>query len=142
MKLIKGLIDYSTADVMVLKLCTANAEITGNGLVMGAGNALAMKNAYPTTPRVFASLINYRREYGIVCDEINGHWVGAFQTKYHWKGNSPLSLIATSTECLMEIAHEFNEIHLPFPGINHGKADKYEVLDIIYQLPDNVCVYF
>ncbi len=143
MILIKSLVDYRVREENVLKLCTTNATLNSQGhLVMGAGNALSMANEYPAIPKIFAELIQGRLEYGLICTEVGGQLLGGFQTKIDWRLPSTLEIIQHSTDCLMEIVDYVEIIQLPFPGINHGGADKYQVLDIIHHLPDNVHVYF
>lgn len=135
-----GYIDYEAVGEDRLLLATTNNVTTPYGLVMGAGSALAMKEEWPTIPLQFAPYVT--QEYGIIIEEVEGGFLGAFQTKYHWKRKSVYYLIEYSTEKLLEYVDYFDEIHLPFPGIANGGLDEYKVLDIIHVLPDNVIVYY
>lgn len=141
MLIISEHIDYRTVPNDSLVLCTTNAVITRNGLVMGAGNALSMKTAHPSIPKRFAALIE-DDPYGVIIDEEKGGFLGGFQTKHHWKSYSTIELLKFSTDKLLEIADQFETIHLPYPCVNNGNLDKYEVLDVIHILPDNVLVYY
>jgi len=141
MKLVDGLIDYTKAEDNHLLLATTNNVVGKSGLVMGRGNALSMKQAHPKIPNVFGEIINHNKYYGLVIEEVGNYFLGAFQTKEHWRSDSTLDLIKYSTEKLMSVSHCFEAIHLPMPGVNNGKLDKYIVLEQIYILPDNVFVY-
>jgi len=69
--------------------------------------------------------------------------IGAFQTKYHFKHKSELSLIEFSISMLDVYARDNPDklIGLTFPGINYGKLSEEDVLPFLETLPDNVRIY-
>lgn len=139
MKLVNGYISYSYVSENSLLLATTNNVCGRNGLVMGAGNAKAMKTSWPNAPKEFGDLC--KGDYGLVIIEQGNGFIGAFQTKRHWRRKSSYDLIEYSVRKLMEVCDDFEIIRLPYPGINHGGLDKMKVLDIIHVLPDNVIVH-
>lgn len=137
------LLDYSTPwSLPDVYFFTANSVVGKNGLIMGAGNALAVKKAYSKLPFDIAPKI--RHKFGVIFQQLRLHqFVGAFQTKYHWRDSSPIELVEYSTKKLIDIAINRSNItfHLPFPAINNGGLDYNEVLKIVDKLPDNVILY-
>lgn len=132
-------IDYRQIHDNELLFATTNNVVGRSGLVMGAGNAKAMKDCWPTIANEFAPLC--QGDYGIAIIEKNNGFLGAFQTKRHWRSPSSYALVENSVSKLLDICDEFATIHLPYPGIGNGGLDKNKVLDIIHVLPDNVNVY-
>ena len=132
-------------------LVTTNGVITRNGLVMGAGIALEAKVLEPLLPQVLADKAllkaNYSRGYmGIIKYGVlfNPMWnIGAFQSKYHFKHDSPLELIQYSAEQLNEIANEFSDFvfNVNFPGVGLGKLRPSDVKPVMETLPNNVNVW-
>lgn len=132
-------------------LVTTNGVITRNGMVMGAGIALEAKRLEPLLPQVLADKAllkaNYSRGYmGIIKYGVlfNPMWnIGAFQTKYHFKHDSPLELIQYSAEQLNEIANEFSDFvfNVNFPGVGLGKLRPSDVKPVMETLPTNVNIW-
>lgn len=116
-------------------------------LVMGAGSAREARERYPNLPHALGRLIALKGEhlgvYGVIIPPPVGvdPLVGAFQTKVHWKKPSELSVIEYSTFMLFGVAKKYRRVALPFPGINHGKLTRDEVLPLLSDLPDNVIIY-
>lgn len=139
-------------------IATGNACVKSNmDLVMGAGAAKQLQLLYREAPKVFGDMIanactpfdsddniylgrRYRR-YGMMWYEEKQ--CGLFQTKYHWRMPSPISLVEYSTECLREVAEDNPDIifNLNYPAIGHGGLGIKEVTPIIAALPDNVHVW-
>lgn len=132
-------------------LVTTNGVITRNGIVMGAGIALEAKRLEPLLPQVLADKAllkaNYSRGYmGIIKYGIlfNPMWnIGAFQSKYHFKHDSPLELIQHSAEELKQIATENGHFvfNVNFPGVGLGKLRPSDVKPVMKTLPNNVNVW-
>lgn len=128
-------------------LCiTTNSTLMSNGeLVMGAGIALQAKQRFPELPRQLGEIIRKTRPfYGLVYLPIEGgRYLGAFQTKTHWRSPSTTDLIRRSTKMLAELAeaNPYWRIDLNFPGIGRGGLPRSVVLPIIQALPDNVHVW-
>ncbi len=149
MKIINELLDYSkTHNEENITIFTANGVLDkSESLIMGGGNALAARLAFPQAPKLIGQELkdNYTPDKGVytfgvlTLDGIP--W--AFQSKLHWKDNSPLSIIEMSAKMLDMYAKAEKNItfHLPFPGISLGGLKREVVLPLIQNLPDNVLVY-
>lgn len=130
-----------------LILATTNSPLDQNGhLVMGKGSALEMKQQFPDAPHRFGDAIGgYGPRYGCFMCALNppdgSFWIGAFQTKQHWRDKAELELIAKGSDILRFMASEFNRIAMPFPGIGYGGLKRADVLPLLESLPNNVWVY-
>lgn len=130
-----------------LFLITTNSEIKSNGrLVMGRGLAKQALDRFPDIDRLFGNQLlhlNERWRYHILINELEGHQVGAFQVKYHFKAKADLNLIVESTgELVKAIAwHSFKRVDLNFPGIGNGGLSREEVLPVVSLLPDVVHIW-
>ena len=147
MKLINSLLDYEKAYSLTDVLCfTANNVISYGKLVMGGGNALACKKAFPTVDKAFAiKLENYHNtNYLTSMISINGTKIMAIQTKEHYAKPSPLSLVKASINNLEQIARYYPDMvfHLPMPAVGLGGLTLNEVMPIVECLPNNVWVYY
>lgn len=124
---------------------TANSTINKQGhLVMGAGNALACKKAYPYLAAEFGKLIEDQSRFHL-CEVVVGFGtVMAFQTKVHWKKSTPLDLLEESIKALSCTANLQPEVtfHLPCPAVNYGGMSISKVKPMLETLPDNVVVYY
>lgn len=123
---------------------TANSTLTHNGeLVMVADSALDFKKAYPNTPKGFGRRIMHLTQFNALFTLQDEGVIGALQTKYHWKEESPLELVETSLEILKGAAHKNPDytFHLPFPGIGKDGLSIEQVMPLVEKLPDNVRVY-
>lgn len=134
--------DFDQLDYVCI---TTNAVSKANGnLVMGAGVALDADKHNPKLKVEFGRQLRERglfnKFYGLLLAEEK---YIAFQTKYHWKNDSPLELVARSTDMLRRLALRYPDrtFGLPFPGVNNGKLNPKDVYPILKQLPDNVTVY-
>lgn len=113
-------------------------------LCMGAGNAKQAKMLIPSLPFDFGQKILEKNlnlaYYGLLLAQ--DKYI-AFQTKIHWKDESPLWVIQSSCEMLKRLALKYPErtFGLPFPGINNGKRTKEEVFPLLENLPSNVYIY-
>ena len=67
----------------------------------------------------------------------------AFQTKRHYRDNSPIDLVSKSMNRLKFLATVFEDsiFGLPFPAINNGGLNREDVLPMLFSLPDNVLVF-
>lgn len=131
-----------------LILVTTNSTLKSNGeLVMGAGAAMQAAQRFPELPRVFGRRIRqdfFGQDYGIMCGlctKTDHTWIGAFQTKRHWRDPASLDLIRYSAERLAAAAGKFSRIALNFPGIGHGQLQVADVLPILEELPENIVIY-
>lgn len=141
MELKKGnLFKDSDADIL---LFTSNGVVKRTGeLVMGAGAARAAALADPDLPKLLGSAIlrGHRAlrpgiyEYGLVIVESRGF--GAFQTKYHYREPSPLSLVALSARMLAReaTANPGTTYAVNFPGVGLGGLNRNDVLSLIQPL--------
>lgn len=132
-----------------LFLVTTNSFIKKNKeLTMGRGIAKEMAEFDDQTPIYFGREIldygHHMRVYGLFVPSL---WPirkeGAFQTKIHWHDRAEAEIISVSTKMLNQWAftHPDKRIDLNFPGIGYGGLDRFEVLPIIQQLPDNVHIW-
>ena len=134
-------------------LFTANKVVTKNGLVMGRGNALAARTAYPKLPEVLGYLmsnpiLDLENTSMLFIDAPNVDTdsygvIGAFFTKNHYKEPSSLDMVIANILDLKKTAEE-NEsytFHLPYPGCGLGGLTVEQLDPYMNQLPDNVIVY-
>lgn len=141
---------YDNADLF---LFTSNGEITKSGcLVMGAGNAKQVKNRFPGIDRLigehiiqsYSAIKKNLYSYNLL---ISPNWprakIGAFQTKLSWKDPSPIELIEKSLEKLniFALSHSDKNIHMPAPGIGHGKLSYDQMIELTNILPNNVHIW-
>ncbi|QFR59881.1 hypothetical protein VOWphi5012_098 [Vibrio phage phi50-12] len=143
-KYIKGLVDYSKLEPFNAYLFTGNSTIKSNGeLVMGAGNAKAMKDCVPAIPKLMGKEIEHLSEYGLKTLVDSDVMVGAFQTKKHWKDNSTIELVELSVLCLRVKAEANPEytFHLPMPAVGFGGLTVNQVKPLTNTLPSNVFIY-
>lgn len=123
---------------------TANNVVKGNGeLVMGAGNALAVKKAIPNAPKVFGGMVKAEPDKRIHLAKYGDGILGSFQTKENWRNPTPLNVLIESIDALKELATKETawEFHLPCPAVSNGGMDIKQVLKLIEVLPDNVIIY-
>ena len=152
MKLKYGELFDSTDDVL---LVTANSYITKDGrLVMGRGAALEMKTKFPgfdskAGKRILESC-GHLGKYGVELFTYNYKYeltlLGIFQVKYNFKDKADLELIKYSTDKLISIIPEledlgYEKISMNFPAIKNGRLNFEDVLPIVSILPDNVTLY-
>jgi hypothetical protein len=126
-----------------LLLAAGNGVVKRDGsLVMGAGSARALAEAYPQAPRVLGEMA--RREgrleeggwylYGLLAVRVSSDLaIGLFQTKGDWRERASLSLIAYSAKRLAEWLEENPgwEAHMAFPGVGLGGLEEREVLEAL-----------
>lgn len=145
----RELLQYQKGEVgNNIYMFTANSTLNQNGgLVMGAGNAKAVRDTYVGIDKSFGNKVEHLSEFNVLfvpCPTNNTvQWIGAFQSKIDWKDKSPLQLVQNSVNKLKHIAEERPQhtFHLPCPAVNHGGRSKKEILDMLQILPDNVVVY-
>ena len=140
--------DFEKSDLFCI---TTNGTILNGRLIMGAGIAKQANKLFPHLKWSLARTIehkvrmqNSRGTYGLVVVSIdNNHRIGAFQTKYHWKDDSYISLIRHSCSELFRYIMVYNPeyVCLNFPGIGNGNLLYSDVLKVINYLPDNVYIY-
>jgi len=124
-----------------LLLAPGNGVVRADGnLVMGAGAAKALAQAYPFLPRVFGRMARGTPNmggwhlYGLLIIQVApGLHAGLFQSKGDWKDRADLSLIAYSARKLAEWLRDNPrlEAHLAFPGVGLGGLGEEEVLEVL-----------
>jgi len=122
-------------------LATGNGVVRRDGhLVMGAGAAKALAQAYPHLPRVFGRMARGTPNmggwhlYGLLIIQVApGLSAGLFQTKGDWRDRADLSLIAYSAKKLAEWLRNNPgwEVHMAFPGVGLGGLNEGEVLGVL-----------
>ena len=135
-------------------LFTANKIVTKQGLVMGGGNALAAKRAYPKLPEVLGYLmsnpmLDLENTSMLFLDAFRvgaegGGVIGAFFTKNHYKDPSTLDMVIANILDLKETAEGLDKeltFHLPYPGCGLGGLTVEQLEPYMSRLPDNVIVY-
>jgi hypothetical protein len=141
-----------------LLLATTNAVISKDGrLVMGGGAALELREKCPGIDREFAQIlvavmsvsnapaefkVPDHQRYGVILSHSHPEY-GAFQTKYHHRDPSDLSLIRYSCELLAAgaLSRPKTTIFLNYHGIGLGGLIVEEVAPLLETLPDNVWVW-
>ena len=138
-------------------LATGNSCVRFNtSIVMGAGAAKELQNRHPETPVIFGDMLarakipygednmyqgrRYPR-YGLMLYPEKK--CGLFQTKYHWRRPSPVSLVEYSINMLTELAVQNPDtiFNVNYPGVGHGGLGRAEVAPLIETMPDNVYVW-
>lgn len=124
---------------------TTNSILNKKGeLVMGAGIAKQAKQKHPDLPKLFGDLIKEKdvenKFYGMLLAKRK---YVAFQTKLHWKDNSPLDVVQRSIIMLKKTANKYADktFGIPFPAINNGGLTVEIVLPLLQEIPDNVIIY-
>ena len=123
---------------------TANSVIRDNGcLVMGAGCARYVRDFYNGVDKLMGNEIEHLSVYGVRFVQWNSQYIGAFQTKIHWKDKSPLDVVEFSINQLKQVVQKRPDFtfHLPCPAISHGGRSVEDILPMLDVLPDNVIVY-
>jgi len=127
-------------------LVTTNSYIRKDGaLVMGRGAAKQLATMFPRIPYLLGDRIDHLGEYNVgVLTQTNEPFLslGAFQVKFHFGDAADLELITRSRDELHKLACEDGRVfHVNFPGIGNGRLKYDDVLPIMEDLPDNVCVW-
>lgn len=139
--IINGKIKYGAGSYEDIQFATVNRVVKRNGqLVMGAGNAKACAEAYPSAPRTFAKYLHKNRATVLECD---GRLLGALVTKDHFKDKSDLGKVIAAITDLHDLALEYDEytLHVPYPAIGLGGLTREQLDPYVLALPDNVLVY-
>ena len=130
-----------------LFLFTSNGVVNNGKLVMGAGIAKQVRDRFKGIDAAIGKTIlsggyNLNNPYGLLLSPNKGK-VGLFQTKLHWKDESPLWLVEKSTKMLIEWANNNpnKRIDMTYPAIANGGRTVDEIYPIIQHLPDNVNVW-
>ena len=136
-----NLFDPNLPDPPDVRLFTANGTIKRNGeLVMGAGAAKAAKQLVPEAPAVLGRRVREEGRYledqgayvyGLMIE--TGMGLGAFQTKYHYRGRADLNLIALAAQKLALFAsrHPDLRIAVNFPGVGLGRLRRESVMGVL-----------
>jgi hypothetical protein len=148
MKLIKGLLDYSTPWTLPnVYLFTGNPISRKDGaLVMGRGAAKQLRDAYPALQFGLGETLRRnpeRRLLFVPVDRATDQWIGWFKVKHHWADPADISLIKQSTHELRVVAmrRPKRTFHMNYPGIGNGRLDIDTVHPLLQALPDNVLIY-
>lgn len=153
MKLINSLLEYP--EVIPEKqvfMFTGNRVVTQYGLVMGGGNALACRKAYPQLPKVMGALLSNQalgKHHNLYIDaykvRVEGDGViGCMFTKDHYKDPSNLDEVIAAILDLKKTAENQGKdftFHLPYPSIGLGGVYRSNLEPTMNLLPDNVHVY-
>lgn len=143
MQLVHRLLDYTTpAPADVVRIFTGNPVRKANGaIVMGAGAAMVVRDAYPGIDKAFGSKITPGKN--LVFVNFGGQYFGWFKVKNHWQDAAIPELIAASSEELAKLAASRPQMKflLNYPGIGNGKLAVSDVDHLLTSLPDNVFVY-
>ena len=123
---------------------TTNSIIKKDGsLVMGAGIAKQAKDAFPGLDYKLASRIEDPKYGSVYSQKFN---IGAFQVKHHYRDPASIDLITNSSISLVGLIleHDWDRIHLNYPGIGLGQLTKEEVepilLDILGTFPITIYI--
>ena len=140
MKLIEGLIDYSTRWTLPdVYMFTGNKFITKDGrLVMGRGAAKQVRDTYPGIDQ------HIRIDKPVTFTYIRGEqYLGYFCVKDHFRESADIDLIGQSVTALVTHALAVPHVtfHLNYPGIGAGRLSESAVQPILERLPANVWVY-
>ncbi|WP_287373136.1 hypothetical protein [Oceanithermus sp.] len=124
-----------------VRLFAANGVVKRNGeLVMDAGAAKAAKLLVPEAPAALGRRVREEGRYledqgtyvyGLAIETRMG--LGAFQTKYHYRGRADLNLIALAAQQLALFAsrHPDLRIAVNFPGVGLGQLHRGQVMGIL-----------
>ena len=136
-----NLFDPNLPDPPDVRLFTANGVVKRNGeLVMGAGAAKAAKQLVPEAPAVLGRRVREEGRYledqgayvfGLLIE--TGIGLGAFQTKFHYRGRADLNLIALAAHELARFAsrHPDLRIAVNFPGVGLGRLNRGQVREVL-----------
>lgn len=117
-------LSYPKGDVgRNIYMFTANSTLKNDGkLVMGAGCAKTVRDAFHGIDKMFGDKIGHLSEFNVLFVKHNAQWIGAFQTKINWQEPSPMFLVKESIDKLTRIAKErpLWTFHCPCPAVNHG----------------------
>ncbi len=126
-----NLFDPDLPDPPDVRIFSANGVLNKKGeLVMGAGAALAAKRFDPQSPALLGRMLRdggfqYSTEhesyaYGLLILRRRG--LGAFQTKYHYRGKAHPELISLGAKKLSEfmLANPNLRVAMNYPGIGLG----------------------
>lgn len=144
MKIVKSMIHYP---VVVphnhVYLFTGNNQMNCSGELIMGKCALEAKKRYEWLPKTLGDIIRKESliEYNLLLVAHGGGIVGAFQTKYSWRGSSPESLVRRSVLELKRMADANPDMtfHLPLPADENGIMSRD--IRICSVLPDNVLIY-
>lgn len=122
-------------------LFTANSVVKANGeLVMGAGNAKAVRDTYKGIAKSMGELIHM----DLPTVKAGSGYISAFKVKHDWKDMADMALVERSLDTLLFHAslHKKMTFHLPMPAVGLGGLPFDEVKDMLQVLPNNVKVYY
>ena len=151
MKVVTGNFLYpSESHAPKLLLAPGNGVVNIRGeLVMGAGAAKALAEAYPWLPEKLGAMAKRSPKrgdwhlYGVLAVEVEEKLsLGVFQTKGNWREKADLAIIAHSAQALARWLDERPgwEAHLAFPGIGLGGLDAGSVAEVLEPLLRNLPV--
>lgn len=121
---------------------TANSIINKyNGLVMGKGNALTVKNKFTGIDLRLGSRIAPMSIYGIIFDTDTKLF--ALQSKIDFRNVSTVSLIKNSLDKLKEfaLANPNSKIACPVPGVENGRLQVVDILPLMKDMPTNITFF-
>ena len=119
----------------VLRCITTCGVVNKNGyLVMGAGIAREAKRRFTDLPYLFGQRID---ECGLHIHIVEEYGVTSFPTKYNWKENSDINLIAKSCRELVHFSKKWKYVILPPVGCTNGGLLWEDVRPVIASYLDN-----
>ena len=125
-------------------ICFAsNNQITSEKELIMTGEALHLKGAYPTLPKVFGEgLQGSKPLFFMHGDKIDGQKFLALQTQQGWTDVPQRALVQRTIDKLEEFARNSREsFAIPLIGHSHGGLTKQEVLEMLKPLPNNVMLF-
>ena len=133
---------FKDVPTYIIVLVTGNSVIRNGELVMGGGAALQAKQLWPGMPGVAAQEITHLGYYGVLIagmNEKSKRGIGLFQTKYHWKNKTPLSLIERACYTLDHMLLQYPDytFRVNYPGIGLGGCKMHNVEPILKRHFDN-----
>lgn len=115
-------------------------------LVMGAGAALAVKNAFPQAPKLFGNSMLINSDRLVTVHDIEPKRpLAAVTVKHHWRHPADPALIRDSFHALHDLATQFGwRVHCNYPGVGRGGLKFEEVEDILrpLNLTENIHLYY
>lgn len=122
---------------------TSNRVITSAGeLVMGGGNALAIRKVFPNLPRAIARNYNTGSRLHTV---VHGEGaIIALDTKDHFRDPSDPEFVRASLNEFHELALTYKTwtFHCPMPAVGLGGMSYDGVYEMVKDFPDNIIFYY
>ena len=125
-------------------ICFAsNNQITSEKELMMTGEALHLKRAYPTLPKLFGEALQGAKPLFFTQGvEIDRQKFLALQTQEGWTDVPKRALVQKTIDKLEEYARNTKKsFAIPLIGHSYGGLTKKEVFEMLKPLPDNVILF-